>query len=419
MVAAKNDRIILGDWGNTAAKLFLVENGKVVAQDITSDGGVKSVIASHRLGMPKKLTDLAMAAKTSHIAQDQYKRELEIYNTLKAEIYASEAKKRIGDWLKENPKAPIVLCGAIGSREGWSFVSYIKCPADVTTLPENLYAIPKDHLGTLKDRNVYIVRGVKDLHPGLPLNIPYKDAHLEITGDHQSIMRGEEVKAFAVYDKLPSSQENLVCMPGTHSQWLSMSGTTINSFWSFRTGEMFQNMGNPSSSLHDVLSIRNGDETAKWKSFWEGVNIVGSGHGLLATSLGVRASVMTGDEGPESPIDYLSGIMVASEIMEGMGIYKERPPLTLIINPGRKADYYRAALGYFHYPIRQEFNGDKMSLEGLKRDQRKLNTTSKSNVETGISLLTAACRLSAFDDFYFPSTFVNSGTSWNRSPTRP
>lgn len=364
----KIDKKIIGDVGNTSSRLYLVVNGKIVDEKIDPKGGTKGIIAKHGITKPESLTELAQEAETSETARALYNRQLKDYNTRKAGIYASEMRQRLGDWLKEGPKISVVLCGAIGSREGWTFVPYLKCPVDVTTLSENLYTIPEAHMGELKGRDVKIVHGVRDMHKGRPFCMSYRGAHYEISGDHQSIMRGEEVKAAGIYDKLQPDTENLVCMPGTHSQWLSMTGPTINSFWSFRTGEMFDNMGKPTCTLHDVLRIRTGDEKARWQSFFEGVHAIGDANrGVLAATQGVRASDMTEEKGPRSPVDYLSGIMVASEIKEGMDIFGKDMPLTLIINPGRKGDFYRAAFDYFKWPITQEFNGDEISLKGLIR----------------------------------------------------
>ena len=141
-------------------------------------------------------------------------------------LYAETLMSQIGDWLQESPDAPIIMGGVIGTREGWSVAPYYPCPVSPDILAQNLHPMPDEHLGPLKGRKVFMVPGLKVVHPG----------------ERRYVMRGEEIKAFGAIGLLPGNKENLLYMPGTHCQWLRMDGSTISAFWTFLTGELFDTM---------------------------------------------------------------------------------------------------------------------------------------------------------------------------------
>jgi 2-dehydro-3-deoxygalactonokinase len=52
------------------------------------------------------------------------------------------------------------------------------------------------------------------------------------------VMRGEETQLLGFLG-IHASGEAIVCMPGTHSKWVNVSGATVERFATFMTGELF------------------------------------------------------------------------------------------------------------------------------------------------------------------------------------
>ena len=51
-------------------------------------------------------------------------------------------------------------------------------------------------------------------------------------------MRGEEVQILGIFDELGDGQHT-ICLPGTHSKWVSVDDRKIDAFRTYMTGEVF------------------------------------------------------------------------------------------------------------------------------------------------------------------------------------
>ena len=116
--------------------------------------------------------------------------------------------------LSAHQDLPAVICGMAGSRQGWVEAGYIDTPADVTTIGENATVVPG-----VKRRTIII--------PGLAVRSP----------SEPDVMRGEETQLLGAHLEMPGGVR--YCMPGTHSKWVSMDGSTVSGFQTFMTGELF------------------------------------------------------------------------------------------------------------------------------------------------------------------------------------
>lgn len=101
--------------------------------------------------------------------------------------FAAVLARAIGAWRP----APVLMCGMIGSRQGWVEAPYVAAPAGLAALAAALAPVP----GT---ERVWIVPGVAQ--------------------DPPDVMRGEETQIVGVADALGSGR-HLLCLPGTHSKW--------------------------------------------------------------------------------------------------------------------------------------------------------------------------------------------------------
>ena len=119
------------------------------------------------------------------------------------------------DWRERHGNLPVFLCGMVGSAFGWQEASYLPCPAEVYELADALVS-PR--------ANVHIVPGMKCTNP---LGAP-------------DVMRGEETQLLgAVALSGIGAGKALVCMPGTHTKWVSIHGDSVQEFLTVPTGELF------------------------------------------------------------------------------------------------------------------------------------------------------------------------------------
>ncbi|MDP9128182.1 MAG: 2-dehydro-3-deoxygalactonokinase [Pseudomonadota bacterium] len=351
----KSSELVLVDWGNSSLRFFLVKDGEVRDQRIIPEGGTRRLQIFNDESLRKPAT-----------VDDPHDVEAQKYYRRKGAKYAEKMREYIGDWLDASPSAPVVMCGVIGSKEGWSVAPYLACPVDIPTLSSDLYKIPKAHLGVLKERDIYIISGLKDTHHSKPKYFEIDGEMVKIPVNMQHVMRSEETKAVGVYDLHPTKEDRLICMPGTHSQWTHMCGDEFQSFFAFRTGENFDYDSKvQTSSIASALPQQT--QGPHLISFMTGLGITERGYGLSTSLLSVRAGIVTGDNLRIDQKSALSGVVIGHEVSDGLRIYGRNLPITLVINPETKADLYRRAFRFFGGTITQEVNADEVSLRGLMR----------------------------------------------------
>ncbi|MEO7635570.1 MAG: 2-dehydro-3-deoxygalactonokinase, partial [Sphingomicrobium sp.] len=131
----------------------------------------------------------------------------------------AQIRERLGD-------KPLLMAGMVGSNRGWVEAPYVPCPAGIEELAAGL-ARPGE--------NAAIVPGVS-----------FSD------GDRADVMRGEEVQLLGALAAGLIPADCLVCHPGTHNKWATLSGGTIARFRTVMTGELF-NLLKGHSILADLL----------------------------------------------------------------------------------------------------------------------------------------------------------------------
>ncbi|HUG73939.1 MAG TPA: 2-dehydro-3-deoxygalactonokinase [Steroidobacteraceae bacterium] len=118
-------------------------------------------------------------------------------------------------WVAHGPR-PVVLCGTVGSSFGWCEAPLLPCPADLHQLTGVSVAVRE---------GIRIVPGLRCTNR---LGAP-------------DVMRGEETQLLGarVLDTTMSRDKQLVCMPGTHTKWVSLNGSVVQEFLTAPTGELF------------------------------------------------------------------------------------------------------------------------------------------------------------------------------------
>ncbi|MCA9076221.1 MAG: 2-dehydro-3-deoxygalactonokinase [Planctomycetaceae bacterium] len=193
--------------------------------------------------------------------------------------------KNFGDWTNGAPDLPVLLCGMVGSQQGWSEAPYVECPLDISTLAENLHPIT----GT----DYCIVPGVRTIDGcGVP-----------------DVMRGEETQLAG----LDPQGLQLVCLPGTHSKWVQIAGESVTGFQTYMTGELFKLL-----SEHSILARTQTKGPSSHEAFLLGVDHSKRDGGLLHQLFGVRGLRLFDQLTGDAQGDYLSGLLIGHEIRSAL-----------------------------------------------------------------------------------------------------
>ena len=196
---------------------------------------------------------------------------------------------QVGDWLDKYPGIPVIASGMITSKQGWIETPYLPCPASLDGLSKNLVR----HL-TSKGDTVYFVPGVCQKAP-----IP-------------NIMRGEETQMAGLKSEKPVT----AVLPGTHSKWIRMEGDTIQYFSTFMTGELFAAL-----TQHTILGrlmTAGADHDGFICGVREGFSSSEKAGGILSKLFGARAMPLLELMSSEAIRDYISGLLLGTEIQEAV-----------------------------------------------------------------------------------------------------
>lgn len=227
------------DWGTTSLRAYRMDAAGAVLEKRDSGDGILSVPAG---GFPAVLERVA------------------------------------GDWLRDDRK--LLLCGMVGSRQGWVEAPYLPCPAGAAEIAAALTPLP----------------GGGWLVPGLAT----RDA-----GGVPDVLRGEECKLLGLAAR---GVAGLVCLPGTHSKWARLAGGRITGFATHMTGELRAVL--LGHSILGRMAAPGGDPAA----FARGVARGGEPGGLPHHLFGTRALGLHGELAEAGTADYLSGLLIGHEI---------------------------------------------------------------------------------------------------------
>lgn len=223
-------------------------------------------------------------------------------------------REHIGGWLTDG-ETRVLLSGMVGSRQGWAEAAYLPCPASLDDLAGSLTDLP------FEGAHVKLVPGLSAADPsGIP-----------------EVMRGEETQIFGAAAEIGG--DALVCLPGSHSKWVTMRAGRIEGFSTYLSGECFAAiragtiLGRmmPAGAPHSPDGFTRGLERAREP-----------GH-LLHHLFGVRTQGLFGTLADTDSASYLSGLLIGHEIAAALG---EARRVHLIGNR-RLSGLYAEAIGRF------------------------------------------------------------------------
>ncbi len=217
--------------------------------------------------------------------------------------------------------ADIVMSGMIGSRNGWHEVPYLDCPAGLAELSGAMQRMSPE---AFRSRRLWWVPGMCDRQAAVP-----------------DVMRGEETQVAALLDVLPGGS-HVICLPGTHSKWVTVRDARITSIATAMTGELFAVL-RQHSILGKLMSLD--DARFDAAAFDAGLRRSGEGGGWLHHLFGVRTTGLFRQFSDTSLSSYLSGILIGHEIRASELFSRvPRPALVHLIGSDRLLTAYAHAL---------------------------------------------------------------------------
>ncbi len=233
--------------------------------------------------------------------------------------FAAALETLLGDWSRE--AAPRLACGMIGSRQGWVEAPYVNCPAALDALATRLARTPDGTLLIVPGLVCRDARGVPD------------------------VMRGEETQILGAL--ADDAAVTLVVLPGTHSKWAIARAGRVETFVTFMTGEIYAVLKD-----HSILGRMIAPGTTAGTAFARGVRcaLAHDVHpdALLHHLFGARTLALFGEMENAAIADYLSGLLIGSEIAAGRawaarhGIDASR---ALLVGVRMLCDRYATAMG--------------------------------------------------------------------------
>ncbi|NQD86890.1 2-dehydro-3-deoxygalactonokinase [Paenarthrobacter sp. CM16] len=298
-------RLIGLDWGTSSCRAYLIDGtGQILA---STTGG---------LGV------LAMSAATDRAA-----------------AFDDQLKALVGDWLRTSPGLPMVACGMVGSDQGWSVAAYKETPADLVNSSLLPLTEVSTTLGTLHIVPGLLSYGTPGKH-GTPL---------------PNVMRGEETQILGVVPEPPDESTHVVILPGTHTKWAQLKGSTVTDFATSMTGEIHALL-----LQHSILGRTAQNPAAPdLKAFEQGLDVVfGSGNRspagdthILSTLFSARTLPMTGALEPAGVPDYISGLLIGTAVagftqqwLADAAVSEVPPTVTICANDALARRYAHALL---------------------------------------------------------------------------
>ncbi len=198
----------------------------------------------------------------------------------------------VGDWLRDGERR-VLMCGMVGSRQGWVEAPYLPCPASPASIAGGLMEVPFT------------------AHPGVQVLLVPGLSSRDAAGVPE-VMRGEETKLVGLVGLIDG--DGLVCMPGSHTKWARLEGGRIAGFATYFTGEAFAALRD--GTILGRMMRREGPIDPE--GFRRGVARSGDAGHLLHHLFGVRALALFGELDEAAGAGFLSGLLIGHEVRAAM-----------------------------------------------------------------------------------------------------
>ncbi len=246
----------------------------------------------------------------------------------------------VGDWREAGPSLAL-LCGMVGSRNGWLEAAYAPCPAGAADIRQRLLHIDAE---------------------GLPVAIvPGLSCRNALGGP--DVMRGEETQILGALELDPALKRgrHLLALPGTHTKWVAVEDGRIADFVTAPVGELYALLRE-----HSILAkAAPGDEPESAEGFALGVGrIVEQGAARLPHLIfETRSRQLVDGLAKADAMGFLSGLLLAGDVAATADWFGALGQVSLIGAPALSGLYAQAIAAFGGTSV--TVDGDSAVLAGL------------------------------------------------------
>jgi 2-dehydro-3-deoxygalactonokinase len=294
------------DWGTSSFRLWLVDRAGQVVGERRSDEGM---MTAAKLGFASVLQ--------SHL-----------------------------DAVGAGSDPPVLICGMAGARQGWVEAGYVDTPAPLAAVIERAAPVAG------QSRDIRILPGIAQRDGSAP-----------------DVMRGEETQLLGALG-LGASGEALVCMPGTHSKWVSVNGGTVERFSTFMTGELFSVVSRETILSHAVAGADDAEDREAFKSAVAAAFKTPAFAANLLFQARARQLLFGGT--PAEARETLSGTLIGIELAAGLARALPQGGIRLVAS-GRLLMLYRLAFETLAVAV-EPIDADEAVRRGLSMAARAIWT---------------------------------------------
>ena len=199
------------------------------------------------------------------------------------DAFSAALRESCGDWLDDPATSRLIVAGMAGGRNAWHETAYLRCPLPLAALRPGATPHRIGHLAV-------------EIIPGICCDWP--DGTFEV-------IRGEETLA------LGAATGGIVCLPGTHSKWVEMSGGAVTRFATFLTGEL-----HAMCLAHGIVGrlAAAAEQVTDAEAFARGLDASRGEGGIASTIFRARTECLAGRLAPASVGAFLSGVLIGAEV---------------------------------------------------------------------------------------------------------
>ncbi|MFV0322336.1 MAG: 2-dehydro-3-deoxygalactonokinase [Alphaproteobacteria bacterium] len=259
---------------------------------------------------------------------------------LKKDEFEGYLLTQIFPWLKIK-NTPVILCGMVGSKNGWYETPYIDIKDIMTQLPFATTKIPSNHL------NAYIISGA-----------------CQYTETQMDVMRGEETQIYGYLHENPLFSGYLV-LPGTHNKWVKVKDGQTLEFHTFMTGELYQII-----KQYSILSSMIDDQFNQ-EDFLNAVQQSSENPSFFSNYLfTIRASNLLDPQKMKSPYSFLSGLLIGLELAAYKKNIKPEDKV-IFIGTSHLTNLYKKACNHLNIST-QTFSVEHATILGMVSCMRQI-----------------------------------------------
>ena len=255
--------------------------------------------------------------------------------TIEGGRFAEALGELISDWTAGGD-ARLIMCGMIGSRQGWVEAPYIACPTDLGALASKLLPLETPF-------------GPALIAPGLSTD----------DGGRLDVMRGEETQFLGAMPKADWS--GVIVHPGTHAKWATFEAGRIKTFRTWMTGELFALL-----RQHSVLRLLMADGADDDAAFDLGVTRALADPAITSLLFTARTEGLFERLAPAALPSYLSGLLIGFEVAAGLKTIVPGSDI-LLVGDARLTRLYRRAFDSVGRADITAIDGDLAAPHGLWR----------------------------------------------------